>query len=125
MKLKTESGPAWMAWILIGAITAGAALPAQELLKISEVSARQKVVNKEDPVYPPMARQMKITGRVIVEAFIDTQGNVAKVEPVAGNPLLTGAAVNAVKKWTFKPFTADEKPVKTATQLTFSFSLGS
>jgi TonB family protein len=96
---------------------------AQEPLKIGEDQARGALVNKTPPSYPNMAKQMRITGKVLVEAMIDTEGKVENCEPVSGNPLLTGAAVAAVKKWTFKPFTAGDKPAKAVTRLTFEFAL--
>ena len=50
-------------------------------------------------------------------------GEVAKVQPVSGNALLSSAAVNAVKKWKFKPFTAEGKPAKAVVRLSFNFNL--
>ena len=51
------------------------------------------------------------------------EGDVAKVVPVSGNALLSSAAVNAVKKWKFKPFTAEGQPAKALVRLSFNFSL--
>jgi protein TonB len=70
-----------------------------------------------------MARQMHVSGPVIVEAEVTTEGQVAKVQPVSGNALLSSAAVNAVKKWKFKPFIAEGKPAKAVVRLSFNFTL--
>jgi len=70
-----------------------------------------------------MARQMRITGRAVVEAVVDTEGNVEKARPVTGNPLLTAATVAAVKKWKFTPFTADGKPVRALARVAVHFEL--
>ena len=69
-----------------------------------------------------MARQMKLGGKVEVDAYVDTAGKVEKVQVINGNALLTSAAVSAVKQWKFTPFTADGKTVNAITRLTFSFA---
>jgi protein TonB len=54
---------------------------------------------------------------------IDEDGNVAKAEVVSGNPVLTKPALAALKKWKFKPFQADGKPVKAEATLAVMFKL--
>jgi len=117
-KRSSLTGAAWLALLIV---LSGCILRAGDALNVSEADARQALLKKVEPIYPTMARQMRIAGRVTVEASIDAEGKVEDCKPLTGNPLLTGAAVSAVKKWTFKPFTTDGKPTKAVTQLTFSF----
>ena len=91
--------------------------------RVSEEEAKKSITSKVNPAYPPMARQMKLGGKVAVDAYVDTAGRVEKVQVINGNPLLTSAAVSAVKQWKFTPFTADGKTVNAITRLTFSFAL--
>lgn len=70
-----------------------------------------------------MAKQMRVMGRVQVDAYIDADGSIEKVQPLNGNMLLSTAAVNAVKRWKFSPLTSDGKAVKAVTTLTFDFKL--
>jgi TonB family protein len=78
-------------------------------------------LTKPHPAYSPVARQMKIAGRVEVEALVNEDGAVESAKAVTGNPLLTQSALSAVEKWKFTPFTSDGKPVKAICTLVFDF----
>ncbi len=92
-------------------------------VRITEVQARRAAVLMVVPDYPPLARQMRLAGRVEVDVFIDTDGNVARTQVLVGNALLSSAAVTAVKRWKFKPFSADGKPFRVVATITFNFKL--
>ena len=59
------------------------------------------VKTKVPPVYPELAKRMKITGIVKVEATVDPDGKVTAVKVVTGNSALQNAAEDAVRKWKF------------------------
>jgi TonB family protein len=65
------------------------------------------VKSRVTPVYPEIARRMKICGLVKVEATVDAQGKVTEVKEVSGNHMLAVAAADAVKQWRFLPGPAD------------------
>ena len=74
------------------------------LLAATPLHAQERAtVHKVPPVYPPIARQMGITGTVVVTATIDASGKVIKAESSSGNKLLATAAIDAVKQWKFAP----------------------
>jgi hypothetical protein len=51
------------------------ALRAEDLTRrVSEDEAKKAITTKTTPEYPPMARQMKLGGKVQVDAYIDTEG---------------------------------------------------
>ncbi len=60
-------------------------------------------IHKVPPTYPAIARQMGITGTVIVTTTVDPTGKVLKAESTSGNKLLATAAIDAVKQWKFAP----------------------
>lgn len=70
-----------------------------------------------------MARQLKLEGTVELEAIISEQGTVDDVRIVTGNPVLTKAAAQAVKKWKFTPITEGGKPTKAVAPLSLTFKL--
>jgi protein TonB len=108
--------------LLLSAGVIPLALGEEELThRVSEEEATKAIKSKVYPEYPAMARQMKLDGTVKVDVFIDTAGKVEKVQVVRGNPLLTSAAVTAMKRWTFLPFTSEGKAVRTVAGFTFSF----
>jgi protein TonB len=109
---------------LVSIVSLSSLLQADDVvIRISESDAQRAAITRATPDYPPMARQMHVSGPVIVEAEVTTEGQVAKVQPVSGNALLSSAAVNAVKKWKFKPFIAEGKPAKAVVRLSFNFTL--
>jgi periplasmic protein TonB len=55
------------------------------------------------PDYPAIAKQMKITGKVKLEATISADGRVVSTHVVGGSPILVGAATDALKKWRYEP----------------------
>lgn len=61
------------------------------------------VKSRVAPVYPEIAKRMKISGIVRLEATVDADGKVTEVKAVSGNRMLSDAAETAVKKWTFVP----------------------
>lgn len=81
------------------------------------------LIKRVNPNYPEAALKAKVEGRVILGAQIDRSGNVVNVNVLHGHHMLTAAAVEAVKKWHYKPHTI--KGVKTPAQftVTLEFSL--
>jgi periplasmic protein TonB len=78
---------------------------------------------KSNPVYPTVARNMRMTGVVKVDLVIDENGKVAEVQNTSGPPMLQRAALDAVKKWKFKPFIRDGQATKATGFVSFNFSL--
>ncbi|HKO57438.1 MAG TPA: energy transducer TonB, partial [Thermoanaerobaculia bacterium] len=77
-----------------------------------------------DPVYTEVARRAKIEGIVIIEAIIDRNGQVTDVRVLKPLPMgLDNAAMEAVKKWKFKPGTLNGTPVPVIYNLTVNFRL--
>ena len=94
--------------------------------KITRAEAISAIASKVQPEYPAVARQLKIQGTVELEAEVAESGAVTKVDIVSGNPVLTAPSVQAVKRWKFKPFVEDGKPIRVLPQsiwiLNFSIS---
>lgn len=77
-----------------------------------------------EPSYTEPARRARIEGTVIVQATVDREGRVVDVQVV--KPLAMGldaAAVDAVRKWRFRPATLRGRPVAVFFRLTVAFRL--
>jgi protein TonB len=109
-------------WFAAALCTLGAAL-AEDVKQVSPVEAMNAIVSKENPTYPPIARQMKMEGVVEVKVTISETGKVEESDTVSGNPILAKAAVEAVRHWKFKPFKDDGKTIKVVTNLSVTFKL--
>lgn len=105
------------------ALLCASTLAGEETLKISQDDALKAATSKVQPTYSPIAKQMKVTGMVEVEAVVGTDGSVEAAKPVSGNPLLTPSAVAAAQKWRFTPFTSGGQPAKATVKLSFFFRL--
>lgn len=90
-------------------------------MRVASGQALKAAVEKPQPEYSSIARQMKVAGRVEVEAVVNAGGRVESVRAVQGNPLLTQSAIAAVQKWTFTPFTAEGNPTRAIVNLNFDF----
>jgi protein TonB len=91
--------------------------------KITRAEAISAIASKVQPEYPAMARQLKIQGTVELEAEVAESGAVTKVDIVSGNPVLTAPSVQAVKRWKFKPFVEDGKPIRVLAPINLDFKL--
>src|SRR5262249_46185304 len=85
-------------------------------------------INRIDPQYTELARRARASGFVIVEAIIDQDGNVTDAHIVATlvKPAPFGldqAALEAVRRWRFKPGTLNGQPVSVIYDLTVNFRL--
>lgn len=106
--------------IAIAAGLVGSSL-CQAEVRVTMTEALKAATSKVQPDYSPIARQMKVGGRVELEVSIDTDGSVSDVKVVSGNPLLTPNAVSAVKKWKFTPFETNGQPAKAIATIAFNF----
>ena len=75
------------------------------------------------PQYPSLARGARIEGDVIIDAVIDTTGNVVEMRVVSGHPLLIQAAMNALKQWRYEPTFLNEEAVSVQLLVTIRFRL--
>jgi TonB family protein len=60
------------------------------------------VKSRVPPVYPEIAKRMRITGVVKIQATVDADGKVTDAKAVSGNHVLGAAAEEAVRKWKFE-----------------------
>lgn len=73
-------------------------------LTVTIGAAEERAVkSRVAPVYPELAKRMKIMGVVKVEATVDMEGKVTDVKALSGSQTLVPAAEDAVRKWRFAP----------------------
>ncbi len=81
------------------------------------------LVRRVEPVYPPMARQIRRSGKVELHALIAADGKVQSLELVSGDPLLVQSALDAVKQWRYKPTLLNGQAVEVDTYITVIYTL--
>jgi len=82
-----------------------------------------RIVNRVQPVYPPLARQTRISGTVRLHAIIGKDGAITSLEVMSGHPLLQQAALDAVRQWRYQPTLLNGEPVDVDTTIDVIFSL--
>ena len=106
------------------------AAPAQVSSAATSVAVRvaggvqaANLINQVRPEYPPLARAARVQGTVSLNATIGKDGNVQDLKVMSGPPLLIQAAMDAVKKWAYRPTLLNNNPVEVATTIDVSFTL--
>ena len=83
----------------------------------------EKATQKINPSYPQTAKSARITGIVTVYLEIDQTGAVSTVQSTSGPALLRPAAVEAARRWRFRPTLVDGQPVRVVGFINFNFTL--
>lgn len=82
------------------------------------------LVSKVDPVYPDVARRSGVEGTVVLDVMIGEDGRVIDVAVVRGLPLgVSEAAVDAVRRWKYRPARGRDGPVASHKTVTIVFQL--
>jgi protein TonB len=70
-----------------------------------------------------IAQQVGIQGAVVIRALISRTGNIERAQVESGQPLLTAAALAAVREWKYRPYYLNGEPVEVETEITVNFIL--
>ena len=100
--------------------------PANKITRVQVGSgvAGGLLVSKVNPGYPPLARQARVQGAVLLKALISKDGSITNLELISGHPMLAPAAIDAVKQWKYRPYLLNGEPVEVETQVQVNFTLG-
>jgi periplasmic protein TonB len=82
-----------------------------------------RIVQRLEPVYPLIARQARISGTVELEGIIGIDGRIRELRVLSGHPLLTKAALDAVRHWVYEPTRLNGQPVEVIAPITVHFRL--
>ncbi len=113
---------------VIGSVLSSVSVAAPKMATPQRIRVSSGVVSglllrKVNPVYPPLARQARIQGVVILQAQISKEGNIQNLQLISGHPMLAPAAIEAVKQWKYKPYLLNGEPVEVETQVQVNFTL--
>jgi protein TonB len=81
------------------------------------------IASQVDPVYPPLAKQARISGVVRFATLISRDGSVQSLQLLGGHPLLAPAASEAVKQWVYRPTLLNGNPVEVISQVDVNFTI--
>lgn len=92
-------------------------------VRVSQGVSQGLLVKRIQPNYPPLARQARIQGQVLLQAEISKDGSIQNLRLISGHPMLAPAAIEAVKQWKYKPYLLNGEPVEVETQVQVNFTL--
>jgi protein TonB len=81
------------------------------------------LIYRVQPQYPPLARQARVQGIVVLRAMISREGKIENLQVISGPPMLVQSAMNAVLQWRYRPYYLNNEPVEVETQVTVNFTL--
>jgi len=95
------------------------ALPSNRPVNAGVLNGR--AVNLPKPAYPPIAKQMRASGQVAVQVFVDETGNVTSAKATSGNSLLRAPAEAAARQSRFNPIIIGDRAVKATGIVVYNF----
>jgi TonB family protein len=87
--------------LLLLTIGLGVVTPSLDLCAQQEMTRKTK--KEVPPQFPPLARQLGLSGTVRVAVVITPVGKVKTAHAVGGPPLFMSPAEEAAKQWEFEP----------------------
>jgi TonB family protein len=99
------------------------AKPPQDGKPVNVGSLIEKATQKINPSYPQNAKSARITGMVTVLVEVDQNGVVSTAQSTSGPMLLRQAAMDAARRWKFRPTLIGGQPVRVVGYINFNFTL--
>jgi TonB family protein len=97
-------------------------VPAERPLhKLTEGEIRGIARKKVMPEYPRFALDANAAGRVELQIIVSEEGRVIEAAVMSGDPLLRSAALDAARRWVFRPTVINGIRVKVQSTLTLLF----
>jgi periplasmic protein TonB len=96
---------------------------ATKRIRISQGVTEGRLIQKIEPRYPVLAQAARIQGQILLTAIISKTGEIQNLVLISGHPLLVPAAMEAVKKWRYRPYLLNGEPVEVETTITVNFKL--
>ena len=85
---------------------------------------RPEAILRVEPTYTEAARRARIQGYLILDLYVDERGSVARVDVLKGLPMgLTEAAVDAARRWRFRPAERAGRAIPIVYSVTVNFNL--
>ncbi len=81
------------------------------------------LTHRVEPCYPPLARQLRLSGQVRLHAIISTDGTVESLQVMDGHPLFVQCAMDAVRQWRYRPTSLNGVPMEVETVITVIYTL--
>jgi TonB family protein len=110
--------------VLLAILLSSIAAFSDTVRKVSSEEATNHLIDRVAPKYPAIAESAHVQGTVALGIDISESGTVTDVNVLSGHPILIVAAIDAVKKWRYKPFLIEGTPAAVHTITLVPFYMG-
>lgn len=93
------------------------------IVSITGDEMQMRVTKSVPPIYPQAERMQRVTGSARLLVMIDPNGDVVRIDPVAGPPGLQEAAAAAVSQWKYEGVEHLGRPYYVLTFVQVNFTL--
>lgn len=93
-------------------------------VRVSAAVMAAQIISRSDPQYPFIAGKTRLSGSVVVAVKVDKDGKVAKATAISGPEPLRDAALEAVRRYTYKPYLLNGQAVMVSTTVAVVFYPG-
>ena len=108
---------------VVGGLPQATLAPAPAVVRVGGLLNAPKLLRTVTPIYPALAVAAHVSAVIILEARVDTHGNVKTATVLRGSPLFDDAAVEAVKQWRYKPLLLNGIPTEFILTVTLNFRI--
>lgn len=106
------------------AVTAAALAACTTALPPPPIDVVPRVTSRVFPAYPEAAKRSGVEGKVTVWMYVNEEGGVTRIETKSSpNELLTGAAIDALRRWRFEAPVEDGRRIPFMVEYSVEFSL--
>jgi protein TonB len=89
-----------------------------QAVQVSGSVMKSMLVKEVQPYYDP---DIEARGSVVLGIIIEKDGSVSHIRVISGFVMLTGAAIDAVRQWKYKPYLLNGQPVEVDTTVVVNF----
>jgi protein TonB len=107
-------------WLLVLVIAASGTAPELK----GQAEAGGSLASAIPPAYPLAAKAAGIEGKVMLKGVVGTDGKMRDLQVIKGPNELRQAAIDAVMRWVYHPYTHNGALVEVVTTVTVNFTLG-
>jgi TonB family protein len=95
-----------------------------QIVQIAGGIASGMLLNKVAPEYPQTAKDLHVSGTVVLQAVIDKEGHLRDLKVVSGPKLFQQTSLDAVRQWVYRPYLLNGEPVEVETTINVVYTLG-
>ena len=92
-------------------------------VRVSSGVQQANLIYAPKPMYPQLAKSARVQGTIKLQAIIAVDGLIENLRVMTGPPLLVNAAIDAVRRWQYKPTMLNGSPVEVITEIDVNFTL--